>query len=79
MQISIPPELEPFVEQEFATGMYQSREEVVLQAICMLRDERTQALAGIQEGLQDVAAGRVRTIEEVFDDLSQKSGITVSE
>ena len=46
MQISIPPELEPFVEQEFATGMYQSREEVVLQAICMLRDERTQALAG---------------------------------
>ena len=40
MQIKLPPELEPFVEQEFATGRYATREEVVVQALCWLRDER---------------------------------------
>ena len=29
MQIELPSELEPFVEQEFATGRYATREEVV--------------------------------------------------
>ena len=36
MQIELPPELEPFVEQEFATGRYATRDEVVVQALCWL-------------------------------------------
>jgi len=64
-----PPELQPFVEQEFATGMYSTREEVVLQAVCLLRDERAQSPAGIKEGLQDVNAGRTRTLEQAFEDI----------
>ncbi len=27
MQIELPPDLEPFVEQEFSTGRYSTREE----------------------------------------------------
>ena len=45
MQIEVPPELEPFVEQEFATGRYTTREEVVVQALWWLRDERQEALS----------------------------------
>ena len=69
MEVSIPPELQSFVEQEFATGMYGSREEVVLQAVTWLREERAQALEAIKEGLEDVSAGRTKPMEQVFDDL----------
>jgi predicted transcriptional regulator len=31
-----------------------------------LKDERQQAVAGIQQGLEDVAAGRVQPIDEAF-------------
>ena len=79
MEISIPPELQPFLDQEFATGMYDSREAVVLQAVCMLRDERAQALAGIQEGLQDIAAGRTQTLEQVFCNIRKEFRIPESE
>jgi Arc/MetJ-type ribon-helix-helix transcriptional regulator len=40
MQIDIPTDLEAFVEQEFATGRYATREEVVVQAVSWLREER---------------------------------------
>ena len=50
MQIELPPELEPFVEQEFATGRYATREEVVVQALCWLRDERQAGGLGNQTG-----------------------------
>lgn len=50
MQVNIPVDLEPFVEAEFATGRYGSRAEVLIQALRWLRDERQQAVAGIQQG-----------------------------
>ncbi len=54
MPIELPPGLDPFVEQEFATGRYATREEVVVQALCWLRDERQEAVSGIKQGLDDV-------------------------
>ncbi len=53
MQIELPPELEPFVEQEFATGRYVTREEVVVQSLCWFRDERQEAISGIKQGLDE--------------------------
>ena len=79
MEISIPPDLESFVEQEFATGMYGSREEVVLQAVNLLREERSQALSGIKEGLADVAAGRTKPLDQAFDEMRTKFSIPRSE
>ena len=79
MQIQIPAELEPFVEQEFATGRYATREEVVFQAIRWLRDEREQALSGIKQGLDDVAAGRTQPIEEAFADIRKEFQVPESE
>ena len=74
MQINLPPELEPFVEQEFATGRYASREEILVQALRWLSEERRAAAAGIREGLDDVAAGRTQTLKDAFADIRKEFG-----
>lgn len=79
MQIDLPPELEPFVEQEFATGRYSTREEVVVQALCWLRDERLEAVSGIKQGLNDVVAGRTQSVAEAFGDIRKEFGVRESE
>jgi len=79
MQIEIPSQLEAFVEQEFATGRYASREEVVVQALCWLREERQQAVYGIQQGLGDWAAGRTQPLAEAFADIRKEFGVPDTE
>ena len=79
MHIELPPELEPFVEQEFATGRYATRDEVVIQALCWLRDERQEAVSGIKQGLNDVAAGRMQPLGEAFADVRKEYGIPETE
>ena len=79
MQIELPQELEPFIEQEFATGRYASRDEVVVQALRWLREERQQAVSGIKQGLDDVAAGRAQPIGEAFSDIRKEFGVPETE
>ncbi len=79
MQIELPPDLAPFVEQEFSTGRYSTREDVIIQAIVWLRDERTQALKGIQEGIKDLQTGKVQSIADAFSDLKLEFGLADSE
>ena len=79
MQIELPPELEPFVEQEFATGRYATREEVVVQALRWLREERQEAVSGIKQGLDDVAAGRTQPVAEAFADIRKEFGASETE
>ena len=79
MQIELPPELEPFVEQEFATGRYATREDVVVQALRWLREERQGAVLGIKQGLDDLAAGRTQPITEAFADIRKEFGVPESE
>lgn len=75
MQIDLPPELKPFVEEEFASGRYATREEVLIHALEWMREERQQAVAGIKQGLDDVTAGRVRPVADAFADLRRKFGV----
>jgi putative addiction module CopG family antidote len=79
MQVKIPVELESFVEEEFATGRYGSREEVLIQALQWLREERQQALAGIRQGLADAAAGHVQPLADAFADIRREAGMLGSE
>ena len=69
MQVNIPSDLQPFVEQEFATGRYDNREDVLIQALQLLREEREQALEGIKQGLEDVAAGRIQSVKDAFAEI----------
>ena len=74
--VDIPDDRESFVEQEFATGRYGSREEVVIHALEWLREERQQALAGIRQGLEDAAAGRVEPLADALDDVRRELDAT---
>jgi predicted transcriptional regulator len=76
MQIEIPPELVPFLEQEFATGQYAKREDVILQALRWLCDERQGAVAGIRKGLDDADAGRCQALAEAFADIRNEFGVS---
>lgn len=73
MQVNLPNDLEPFVEEEFATGRYGSREEVLIQALQWLRAKRQQAIAGIQQGLDDATNGRVQSLATAFADIRHGS------
>ena len=79
MQIELPPELEPFIDQEFATGRYATREEVVVQALRWLYEERQEAVLGIRQGLDDVAAGRTQPVAEAFADIRKEFGTPKTE
>lgn len=79
MHIEFPPELKPFVEQEFATGRYATREEIIVQALCWLRNERQESVSGVQQGLDDVASGRMQPLGEAFADIKDEHGIPESE
>ena len=79
MHIEVPPELKPFIEQEFSTGRYATREDVVIQALCWLRDERQEAVSGIKQGLDDAAAGRMQPLREAFADIRKEHRIQETE
>ena len=70
MQINLPPELEPFVEQEFATGRYATREEILVQALRWMSEERKAAVVGIKEGLDDVAAVDASAVSKRIAELA---------
>ena len=79
MHIELPAELEPFVEQEFATGRYATREEVVVQALRWLREEREEAVLGIKQGLDDAAAGRTQPLGQAFAGIRKEFGVPEAE
>lgn len=62
MTVTIPPEFAEFVDGELASGRFQSTDELLAAALSLLRErERRWGLlqSEIQEGLDDVEAGRV--------------------
>lgn len=76
MNISITPELEKFVQSLVKSGMYNSASEVMRDALRLLaerqelRKKRLEQLnAEIQKGLDDVAAGRMVSAEEMDAEL----------
>ena len=60
-----------------ATGRYQCREDVLLEALQSLA-EREQTLADIERGLEDEAFGRVREASTAFAQLRAKYQIPVT-
>ena len=74
MSYLFPPVLERLVREELATGVYNSEDDVLVEAMQALRD-RDEAIAGIREGLSDLDAGRVRPLCDVDAELRNKHGI----
>ena len=73
MPYQFPPEVEKLVKKQMTTGNYNSEDELLLDALRTL-DQRNEDLAAIQEGIDDMEAGRMRPLEGVADDIRKKHG-----
>ncbi len=68
--------IDELVDEQLATGRYESRDDVLLEALRSL-SEREQTLADIDRGLEDEANGRVREVSVAFAELRSKYQIPV--
>ena len=68
-------QLEAFVVSLVANGRYNSKSEVLREGVRLIQDREARLAAfdvAIQLGLDDLAAGRTKPAEEVFDRLERK-------
>lgn len=73
MNVSLPPELDRWVDDHVKSGLYSSASEVVREALRLLREReqlvelrREQLALLIQAGLADLEAGRVEVADDAF-------------
>ena len=76
MPQSLPPELQQFVDQELASGRYQTREDVICDALRLLRERKLHELRKeIDAGLQQLDRGEgieiedERSLQAFFDEI----------
>ena len=80
MEISLPAKLEEMLKQLVAEGHFDSTNDAVAYAVCLMHDEiklqvvDTEKLrALIQEGLAQADAGQLTPGEEVFEHLRRRN------
>ena len=72
MTIEIPAELQPFVREQLQLGCFRSEQQLVTEALQLLKAEREQSLEGVRLGLVDAAAGRMQPLAEAFADVRRE-------
>lgn len=82
MPEAVPPELQRFVEQELASGRYQSAEEVVAEGLRLLRERKLYELRNdIDAGVEQLDRGEgieledEEAIQRFFDDIKARGRI----
>ena len=75
MSVEIPSDFQPFVQEQLQHGVFKSEQQVVAEALGLLKAEREETLEGIRLGLADAATGRFQSVAETFDDLRREFGL----
>ena len=76
MSIEIPADLQPFVKEQLQLGCFGSEQQIVNEALQLLKAEREESLEGVRLGLADAAAGRVEPLADVFADLRREFNLS---
>ena len=80
MSIDFSGERERFVRSLVQRGRFASEDEVIDEALRLLRDreeaEQARVLEGIRQGIEDMNAGRGRPAEEVFADIRREFNLS---
>ncbi len=71
MPYQFPPDLERLVEEQMATGGYDTEDDVLRDALRAL-SLRNEEVAAIQECIDDMEACRFRSLEEVDAEIRAK-------
>jgi len=72
MSLEIPSDLQPFVNEQLQLGCFSSEQQLVAEALRLLKAEREESLEGVRQGLADAAAGRIQPLAETFADLRRE-------
>jgi len=76
MTITLPPELQAFVEAEIASGKYSTADDLLGKALQLLRDKgkREELLHEIDKGIADSETGRVKVFDDAAVELIKAKG-----
>ncbi len=75
MRYDFPGEIRSLIEDRMATGKYDSEDDLLRRALRTLA-EYDEAIADIQEGMDDEAAGRLRPLNVVDAEIRHNLGFT---
>jgi len=80
MTIQPSADREQIVRSIMQGGRYASEDEVIDEALRLLRQredsEKARVLEGIRQGVEDMKAGRGRPADEVFDDIRREFNLS---
>jgi putative addiction module CopG family antidote len=73
MTTHLPEDLERFVKAKVKSGRFASSDQAIAEAVRLLQQreeaEEARALHGIEQGLEDLRAGRTQPLAEAFADI----------
>jgi putative addiction module CopG family antidote len=73
MNSRLPADLEQFLQAKVRSGRFTSSDEAISEAVRLLRQreeaEEARVFEGIQQGLEDMRAGRSQPLAEAFADI----------
>jgi len=74
MTYQFPPDLEAGIKERMASGQYSSEDDLLREALNALR-WRDLEVAAIQEGIDDMEAGRVKPLREFDREFRERNNI----
>jgi putative addiction module CopG family antidote len=78
MSVDLSPDVWNEIQRQLASGSYESPDEVVRVALAALRS-RDDDIRAIQEGIDDMEAGRVRPFREFDREFRRRNGLPATE
>jgi antitoxin ParD1/3/4 len=72
MNVVIPPELNPFVQQMISCGSYRDENELLIEGLRLLKS-REQLRVDVNAGIEQLEAGQGLDGEEVFARLEERA------
>jgi len=73
MTYLFPPEIKQLIDQNLATGLYQSEEEVLQAALHVLSDYHA-TIADVRQGMSDYEQGLGEPLSKAMADIRQELG-----
>jgi putative addiction module CopG family antidote len=78
MSVDLASDIWSEIQRQISAGGYSSHDEVLREALAALRF-RDQEVLAIQEGIDDMEAGRVTPLTEFDRDFRQRNGLSAAE
>jgi putative addiction module CopG family antidote len=78
MSTDLSPDVWNEIQRQISSGSYASPDEVVRVALAALRS-RDEEFVAIQEGIDDMEAGRLRPFHEFDREFRQRNGLSAAE